>query len=139
MIKDTESYRQGFIAGLDAKENQIYKLFGFDLSEVIDILEKHLKNKIKISTKQLMTKAEANNLAQAIFGNRLQAEQMVNFFIDAGMLEIKKKEERPKETVVLFETIRDIYGVVRLETWPEGLVLWVNGKIKYKYWEDTNK
>lgn len=27
------------------------------------------------------------------------------------------------------------YGVIRLEEWPEGLVLWVGGEIKWKSWE----
>jgi hypothetical protein len=49
---------------------------------------------------------------------------------------IKEYEER--QPTKLFEHESVDGGAIRLETWPEGLVLWVNGKIKYKYWEDTD-
>ena len=28
----------------------------------------------------------------------------------------------------------DKYGVIRIEEWPEGLVLWVGGQIRWKSW-----
>lgn len=45
----------------------------------------------------------------------------------------------PPEITKLFEYEGVDGGMIRLETWPEGLVLWVNGKIKYKFWEDSDK
>lgn len=31
------------------------------------------------------------------------------------------------------------YGDIIIEEWPEGLVVWVGGKIKYTSWEDNQK
>jgi hypothetical protein len=41
---------------------------------------------------------------------------------------------------VLFESakFRDEFGVVRLEEWPEGLVLWVGGQIRWRSWGDKD-
>jgi hypothetical protein len=42
-------------------------------------------------------------------------------------------------TIKLFQTLHrqaDL-GVIRLEEWPEGIVLWIGGEIKYKSWEVT--
>jgi hypothetical protein len=34
-------------------------------------------------------------------------------------------------------TLNDKWGVVRLEEWPEGLVLWVGGKIRWQSSRDA--
>lgn len=31
---------------------------------------------------------------------------------------------------------QDEFGVIRLEKWPEGLVFWVGGEIKWRSWKD---
>lgn len=90
-------------------------------------------------TKHIMTRAEAVvTFANIMSWNEQSAEKAIDFFIAAGMLKIKE-EEKPKEAIVLFEQRASNGETIRLETWPEGLVLWVNGRIKYKYWEDANK
>lgn len=38
------------------------------------------------------------------------------------------------EIVKLYEQRSDEFGVIRLELWPEGLVLWVGGEIRWKSW-----
>jgi hypothetical protein len=47
----------------------------------------------------------------------------------------------PEEAVYkIFETYDYQFnlGVVRLEQWPEGLVLWVGGEVKWQSWEDDD-
>lgn len=59
-----------------------------------------------------------------------------------GLLKFEEKKEIKK----LFEfmdrsctwanaDVAERYGTIRLEEWPEGLVLWVGGEIKWKSWE----
>jgi hypothetical protein len=44
-------------------------------------------------------------------------------------------EEFKSEVEKLFEYRDEELGVVRLERWPEGYVLWVGGMIRWKSWE----
>lgn len=37
--------------------------------------------------------------------------------------------------IALIQTSTIKHGVVRIEEWPEGLVLWVGGEIAWKQWE----
>ncbi len=44
--------------------------------------------------------------------------------------------ERPGKIIdVLFSHWINEYGAIRIEIWPEGLVVWVGGQIRYKSWE----
>lgn len=42
-----------------------------------------------------------------------------------------------KDPETLFSLPTDDLGIVRLARWPEGLVLWVGGKIVWKSWESN--
>lgn len=44
---DFKSYRDGFIAGLNIKENHKVSLLGLEVNELLDIIEKHLIEKQK--------------------------------------------------------------------------------------------
>jgi hypothetical protein len=37
---------------------------------------------------------------------------------------------------VLFEYKHILFGVIRVEQWYEGLILWVGGEIRWKSWND---
>lgn len=78
---------------------------------------------------KLMTKSEANDYC---------LQNGYKLFIDLCIREKVIIEPDPPKIIKLFEYEGSFGGTIRLETWPEGLVLWVNGKIKYKYWEDTD-
>jgi hypothetical protein len=86
--------------------------------------------------KLIMTRAEAISSLEKYCPTASNASAIIDFYIAAGMLEVKEEEKHVK---VLFSSTSIDGGIIRLETWPEGLVLWVNGKIKYKWWEDTGK
>lgn len=43
------------------------------------------------------------------------------------------------EIQTLYTERTDAEGVIRLERWPEGLVLWVGGEIRWKAWADPKK
>lgn len=67
------------------------------------------------------------------------------------------KFDEPKEVVNIFKVnndgsssriwgdnkwgkqIGETYGTIKLELWPEGLVLWVGGEIRWKSWEKSYK
>lgn len=134
---DREKFKQA-LADLNHPEATVWTHWVLEAYDRVHCPE--LRNEeIKMSTKHIMTRAEAIACFKKHMPDAGRAEPVIDFYVAAGMLEIKE-EEKPKEVVVLFETIRDINnGVIRLETWPEGLVLWVNGKIKYTSWEDANK
>ncbi len=38
------------------------------------------------------------------------------------------------DTDVYYEQAFKDYGIVRIQRWPEGLIIWVGGKIVYKSW-----
>lgn len=47
-----------------------------------------------------------------------------------------KFEEVTKRTVELNkDNFFGDYGLIRIETWPEGLVVWVDGEIIYRSWK----
>ncbi len=37
-------------------------------------------------------------------------------------------------TLYQTEELRSEFGVIRLEEWPEGVVLWVGGQIRWRSW-----
>lgn len=77
-----------------------------------------MRDKFKeIPTKQIMTREEAIDLIRNVFGitNTGQGAKWINFFIDAGMLEVKKEEEQP-----IFE-IRHLDNHIKI---------WANGKVE---------
>ena len=39
------------------------------------------------------------------------------------------------KTIFISEKYMKTLGVIRLEIWPEGLCLWVGGKLVWKQWE----
>ncbi len=39
-------------------------------------------------------------------------------------------------TIFRAEYLREEFGVIRMEEWPEGLVLWVGGQARWRSWED---
>lgn len=41
-------------------------------------------------------------------------------------------------TIFKADYLREEFGVIRMEEWPEGLVLWVDGQIRWKSWEDPD-
>lgn len=83
------------------------------LLEIIDFWEQ------KMSAKQLMTRGEAIEYMRAISGNILQAEQIVNFFIKAGMLEVKEEKKNP-----IFEIKGEF---VHIKIWADGRMEGIKG------------
>lgn len=39
-------------------------------------------------------------------------------------------------TLYVDKSFQHAFGTVRLEEWPEGLVLWVGGQIRWRSWRD---
>jgi hypothetical protein len=45
----------------------------------------------------------------------------------------------PSVRVITQDTsMADEYGTIRVEEWPEGLVLWVDGQIRWRSWQDLS-
>lgn len=70
----------------------------------------------RMPTKSIMTRLEAINKLMSIFGNVLQAEGMIDFYITAGMLEIKEEENKP-----IFE-IKENGKPLHIKIWDNGRV-----------------
>lgn len=47
-------------------------------------------------------------------------------------------ERREVKTMFRTDEFSDQFGVVRLEHWPEGLVLWAGGEIRWCSWRGTD-
>lgn len=93
--QEIEAYKIGYLDGLDLKYNAKTKIFGFEASEVLNILEQHLRNEIKMPTKTKMTRKEAIELIQKYMmlgdlhaSKTMHASKTIDFYIEAGMLEI---------------------------------------------------
>lgn len=56
------------------------------------------------------------------------------FWTSDGKFRYERKRKNPRFSVE-FKDLEQQYGVVRLEEWQEGLVLWVGGEIKWRSWE----
>src|SRR5882762_1285305 len=76
-----------------------------------------------------MTREEALNKLKNI-KTPLSVENIVDILEEVGLLEF----EEEKEIVRLCSYDRSDLGVISVEEWPEGLVLWVGGEIKWKSW-----
>lgn len=83
-----------------------------------------------------MTREEAVKKVEAAFHNRGQERArstVEGYVLTLEALGFLKFEE--KKVANLFETCDTNGAVIRLEEWPEGMVLWRAGKIVYKSWE----
>lgn len=100
-----------------------------------------------------MTKEDALKIIRNAYP--IDAEGLLKTFIDlAERFKVNIKFDEPAKVNPLFEITKrgraalghsmdkseldefnSKYGIIRLEEWPEGLVLWVGGEIKFKSWE----
>jgi len=102
--------------------------------------------------KPKMTREEALNKLKTI-KTPLSVENIVDILEEVGVLEFEEEKEVNKLFSINEEglgwdgpskdahlgQIAHKYGVVCLEEWSEGLVLWVGGQIVWKSWEKTAK
>lgn len=58
------------------------------------------------------------------------APKWVEVWEKLGIVKFKAEPE----VDVMFNTENALFGIIRVELWPEGLVLWVGGTIVYKSW-----
>lgn len=92
-----------------------------------------------------MTREEALKIISAAYP--YEAEGMLDAFIDLAKrfgMEFKIEEKKEVVTCISFNMKQFItdplqqkdLGEVKIEIWPEGLVLWIGGEIKWKSWEN---
>lgn len=105
----------------DCKKARAFEKFMSGIQWSIEEINRMEKNKM---AKQLIKQAELDLL----YPNKVQQEAFLRVFGYAV----------EPDPVILYQE-NTLNCSIRLETWPDGLVLWVNGKVKYKYWEDNNK
>lgn len=125
---DIKSYQEGFMDGIGYKDDYKIRLLGYDLTELLKIVDNYSMEKKKMPTKAKMTRAEAIACLDKHNPHNYNTSHMIDFYIEAGMLEIVEET-----TTTVFETDNDI-GKIRLEKWPEGYVLWCGGVIRWKQW-----
>lgn len=84
-----------------------------------------------------MTREEAISLVNKnVFGivNTGQAAKWVDTFEALGLIKFDEPKRLPSMELNRDNFFGD-YGLIRLERWPEGLVIWVGGEIVYKSWK----
>jgi hypothetical protein len=94
-----------------------------------------------------MTREEAVKIASKAYGAPMSTSgSIIDVLAALGLLkfdepkkeQIRKIFELDNERIDLpngyVKGVADRYGIIRLEQWPEGLVLWVGGEIKWKSW-----
>lgn len=125
-------------------------LFNFALAEVLssiaevkrakemhkiaqDLYNDYMNGEIKMTREDARQKINAvfnrHNSPGAVFIN---ADKCLELYEALGLL--KFEEEKAEELFVTNEFNRKL-GTIRLEHWPEGLVLWVGGEIVYRSWK----
>ena len=76
---------------------------------------------------RLMTKSEANAYC---------LENGYKLFIDMCIKEKIIVQDDPKvKTIYHTKDYADQFGHINIEIWPEGLVVWVGGEIRWKSWK----
>lgn len=121
-----EQYKKGFEDGIGLKEGFKYSILGYDFEYLWKLIIKDKENK-EMPTKPTMTRAEAIAKCHGIN----YPEAFIQALETLGLL---KFENQKSFTLCSYES--DDLGVIRVEKWPEGLVLWVGGKVKWKSWEN---
>ena len=59
--RDLEVYKEGFVNGLDIKQNFKFTIFGLEIGVVMDILSEHVRNNIKDDINVKIIKAIAKS------------------------------------------------------------------------------
>lgn len=161
MNKATEDYIKGFKDGaksrLDIETEMIF--MGYTLDQLGEIIYQYEMNKVEPMktyepskadkapvNKAPMNKEEAIKktiaIAEAVGVSQYLNTNNVVFLLETlkmlgviDLVEPEKTEEQPRASSIhanlLYSAATD-QGFVRLEMWPEGLVLWVDGKIVYQ-------
>lgn len=104
--KELAIYKTGFINGLDIKDNFKYTIMGYEVGEILEIIGKHL-----MPTKHKMTRAEAIELLKKHFPCSGNENKTIDFYIEAGMLEIV--EEKELGVPIGFEFQYEEYGLLK--------------------------
>lgn len=139
--QEIEAYKAGFLNGVNAKDNCEIQIMGYDLFTIFDVLEKHMTDKPKVK----MTRAQAiEKFAHCTPVGIADAEFLINFYIEAGMLEVveEKEEANPLvshdvdaqlETVIHYYDGNSIHKDKRGKLSPNGGQLIINQLAKLGY------
>lgn len=79
-------YKDGFINGTDAKQNHKISIFGMDVGEILDVLEKHVRQKQKSETPDIPMGFKFN------WHNRKEINNMFSELSKQGFKIYKAKE-----------------------------------------------
>lgn len=66
--------------------------------------------------------------------DRKWAEKAIDAYEALGLIKFEKNKEPLKSISLNKDKFFGDVGAINLERWPEGLVIWVGGKIIYKSW-----
>lgn len=135
------------------KAKMTARMFGRSEAEIMVAIEfyDHHKQKeaIKPYLKKAMTREEAiekhasatNVPEMEYFSDTKDKSAMFIKGLEAlGIIKFDEvKREADPEAYDLMRYERQDIGVIRIAKWPEGLVLWVNGEIKWKSWNTDAK
>ncbi len=115
-MRDIESYREGLKDGLDIKEGFYYRLMGYDVNELLNILQAHKTDNLKMQEE--ITKQEAIvRLIGTDHYNEATAKRFVLALEALGLIKFKEIEEYKMDiglkTIFDAEVVCDVNDVVK--------------------------
>lgn len=151
---DIKSYQEGFMDGVGCKDNYKIHLLGYDLTELLKIVDDYAmrKHEMQVSTKQeifntygltledlveaqnrkyspmptkaKMTRAEAIKVMEKHLPFSNNVEKVIDFYVEAGMLDIVEEEKLP-----VFEIILNNLDQTHIKIYENGKVEGISGTI----------
>lgn len=84
-----------------------------------------------------MTRDEARTKLECVGTVGKEAADFLLNIQALGLIKFDEKTSAHKiKTICKSEELQQTYGTVKIELWPEGLVVWVGGEIRWKSWEE---
>ena len=86
--KELNAYKMGFLNGIDTKDNFKTIIFGYEAGKLLDIIGEYEMQ----HEKKKMTRKEAIAAFEYHMPDVRNASRTIDFYIEAGMLEIVEEE-----------------------------------------------
>lgn len=110
------------------------------------IMHQHYADMIQKEQPKMTREEAIKKLDATVFGYNSEAgKKWIEFFEVLGLLKFDEEKkisslfefkDRNCKWTENYDKVDEKYGTIRLEEWPEGLVLWVGGEIRWKSWHE---
>lgn len=109
-----------------------------DADKIVKFFQKEAEEQIKMTREDALgkiTKAvsdEKGKMSGLWIGERYK---ILNILEALGLIKFEEERKITKTVQMNEDNYFGDFGIIRVETWPEGLVIWVGGEIVYKSWK----